>query len=237
MSREASLLITPNRDLDRDVPICPWSTVLTAWSQTLGRSVVVSVGCKRWSCPFCGRNRIISLAKRVEAAKPNRLVTLTTNPAHWDNPRHAFDGTRRSLGAFCRTMRARGEWEQLRVLEVTKKGWPHYHLMVRSPYVPHAIIRDRWAELTSAKIVDVRQVKKRDNVYWYLVKYLAKQDYCEFTTRRLSWSKNFFPPKEKRETLGLIGIEREACNLHTWLRYNHTNRWITRVTSYAFTIS
>lgn len=231
-----SLLITSNRDLPRDVPICPTSTVLTAWSQTLSRSIVVSVGCRRWSCPFCGRNRIISLSKRVEAAKPNRLVTLTTNPARWEDPRHAYDGTRRALGAFTRTMKSRGEWEYLRVLEVTKRGWPHYHLMVRSPYTAHAVIRDRWAELTGAKIVDVRQVKKRDNVYWYLVKYLAKQNYCEFTDRRLSWSKRFFHAAEKRPTLDLVGIERETCSLHTWLRYHWESKYLTPITRYCFVL-
>ncbi len=236
-SRERSLLITPTRDLPRDVPICPTSTVLTGWSRSLERSVIVSVGCRRWSCPFCGRRRIISLAKRTEGAQPKRLVTLTVDPKRWESPRHAYDGTRRSLATLGRTMKRRGEWEYLRVLELTKKGWPHYHLVVRSPYVPHAEIKECWATLTGAKIVDVRQIKKADNVYWYLVKYLAKQDHCSFTNRRLSWSRHFFPPRGDTPKLDLVGIERETCSLHTWLRYHHENRWLTPITAYAFTLT
>jgi hypothetical protein len=230
------LLLSPNDDLDSKIPICPGSTLATAWSTEIGRSVVISVGCRRWACSFCGRRKVAALAKRVEAAKPSRLVTLTVDPSRWDSPRHAYDGTRRALSPFTRAMRRTGEFEYLRVLEMTKKGWPHYHLLVRSGYRHYGDIQKVWAELTGARIVDVRKVKQEDQVYWYLVKYLAKQHYCEFTDRRLSWTGKFFPPKKTYKDLGLVDWQREGHSLHTWLRYRGEATVLYQITSYMWTL-
>lgn len=214
---EPALLLGPGSDLRRLLPICPTSTTVTAFSQALGGSVVISVGCRRWACPFCGRRRVAALSKRVEAAEPKRLMTLTVDPACWNDPRHAYDGTRRALGPFTRAMRREGEFEYFRVLELTKKGWPHYHLMVRSGYRHYAEVRKVWQQLTGAIIVDVRQIKERDNVYFYLMKYLAKQSYCDFTDRRTSQTSKFFPPKTPYPGLELVGHERSMETVHSWL--------------------
>lgn len=208
----------------------------TAWSTEIGRSVIISVGCRRWACSFCGRRKVAALSKRVETAKPSRLVTLTVDPSRWDSPRHAYDGTRRALAPFTRTMRRSGEFEYLRVLEMTKKGWPHYHLLVRSEYRHYSTIQKTWAELTGARIVDVRKVKQEDQVYWYLVKYLAKQHYCEFTDRRLSWTGKFFPPKPKYKDLGLVDWQRDGASLHTWLKYRGVPTVLYPITSYMWTL-
>jgi hypothetical protein len=175
------------------------------------------VGCRRWACPFCGRRRVAALARRVEDAAPSRLITLTVDPKLWESPRHAYDGTRRALGPWTRAMRRNGEFEYLRVLELTKKGWPHYHLLVRSPYIPYSLVQRVWAEQTGARVVDVRQVKKRDSVYWYLVKYLAKQSYCDFTERRVSQTGKFFKPKVPYPSLDLGDYQRETMTLHSWV--------------------
>ena len=95
-----------------------------------------------------------------------------------------------------RLRRVHGEFEYFRVLEVTRKGWPHYHLIVRSEYIPHATIKSVWAELTGATIVDVRKIKKSQDVYFYLVKYLGKQKYIPWTNRRVSWTRHFFPKSD-----------------------------------------
>jgi len=50
--------------------------------------------------------------------------------------------------------------------------------------------------MTGAPIVDVRQIKRRDKVYFYVVKYLAKQSHVPWTNRRVSWTRAFFRPSE-----------------------------------------
>lgn len=98
-------------------------------------------------------------------------------------------------------------FEYIRILETTKAGWPHYHLLVIAPYIPQAWLSSTWAELTGARIVDVRIIKKGSDVYFYVLKYLSKQKKIPWTNRRISWSKKFFPEdsKPKGYPLGLTG--------------------------------
>lgn len=236
LADEAPLLVGVASDLPRLVPICPTSTTGTAWSEALRRSVVISVGCRRWGCPFCGRRRVAALARRVEDAAPNRLITLTVDIKLWESPRAAYDGTRRALGPWTRAMRRDGPFEYLRVLELTKRGWPHYHLMVRSGYRPYAEVSRVWAELTGARVVDVRQIKQRDSVYWYLVKYLAKQAYCDFTERRVSQTGKFFKPKVPYPSLDLQDYQREMQTVHSWLRNRGRDTTLTPIGAYMWAL-
>lgn len=236
MGADAPLLVGANSDLNRVLPICPTSTTATAWSQALGRSVLISVGCRRWGCVFCGRHKVAKLSRRVEEAKPNRLITLTVDTKLWGDPRAAYDGTRRHLGTWTRAMRRGGPVEYFRVLELTKRGWPHYHLMVRSRYLPHRDVQKTWAELTGATIVDVRQIRQRDSVYWYLTKYLAKQSYCDFTERRTSQTSGFFPPKRPYPPLDLVGYEREGMTVHRWLQWKDREMRLTPIGPYMWAV-
>jgi len=137
---------------------------------------------------------------RTAQAKPNRLLTLTVDPSGYKSPREAFDLTRRQIPRLFHHLRKKfGSIEYLRVTELTKNGWPHYHFLIRSKYIPHKVIRDKWLELTGAKIVDIRQVKEHFKAYQYLAKYLSKMHKLAWTERHVSTSRNFFP-QETRET-------------------------------------
>lgn len=185
---------------------CPHSQTLEGYSTQFKCTVWLALPCKRWSCHFCATQKIKRLARKTESAAPNRLITLTVDPKLWENPRAAFDGTRRKLPELVKQIRAKfGECEYLRVTELTRGGWPHYHMMVRSPYISHAWLKAAWQKLTGAIIVDVRQVKDHFNSFTYLVKYLTKMHQIDWTERHCSYSKNFFPPEEplNRADLGL----------------------------------
>lgn len=137
------------------------------------------------------------MACRCEAAKPERFITLTVDPKRYTDPRAAYDHTRRKLADFSKLVKKKaGTFAYFRVLEVTKNGWPHYHLLARCPFIPQDWISRTWGGLTGATIVDVRRVEKNANVFKYVLKYLCKQTYIPWTTRRVSWSRDFFPPPE-----------------------------------------
>ncbi len=128
----------------------------------------------------------------MRTAKPNRLLTLTINPALYVVPREAFDATRKEVPILIRRLRKQfGEIEYLRVTEITKAGWPHYHLLVRSGLLPHSVVKKHWFEMTGASIVDLRQVKQSFQAYQYLVKYLSKLHDLGWTERHVSMSKKF----------------------------------------------
>lgn len=186
---------------------CPHAQTYEAYSQLLKATVWIPLPCRQWSCRFCANNKIAALARKCEQAKPNRLLTLTVDPQKWDSPRDAFDGTRRKVPELFRRLRGRyGDVEYLRVTELTRRGWPHYHCLLRSVYLPQPVVKALWQDLTGATIVDLRQVKNHFHTYQYLVKYLSKMHRLGWTNRHVSYSRSFFPekPGKKADTLRLV---------------------------------
>lgn len=192
---------------------CPKADTLSAYSMTLERRVFLQLRCKQWDCPHCGPRRIAHLTAKCVEAKPNKFVTLTVNNSLYESPREAYDKTRKHVTTLTRTIRQElGSWEYMRVLEVTRKGFPHYHLIARGPFVDQMWLSARWQLLTGAKIVDIRRIKKQVDAARYIMKYLYKQKYIPWTNRRVSWTRGFFPdPKEPApEKLNLIDVHREG---------------------------
>lgn len=188
-----SHLVKLQSDVWAWLDICPHSQTMTAYDIDLRDNFVYALPCNQWSCRHCAVRKTRSLAHKTEKARPNRLCTLTCDPALYESPRHAFDATRRQLPEWVKVMRDKfGEVEYLRVTELTRKGWPHYHLLIRSGYIPHPVARDTWTSLTGATIVDIRPVKKIFNTYVYLLKYLTKMHRIEWTGRHVSYSRGFF---------------------------------------------
>lgn len=176
-------------------PICPNAQTLLAHDVDRDENLVLVLPCKQWACRWCSSRKIAALAFRTKLAKPNRLLTLTVNPARHETPRDAFDATRRQVPVLFTQLRKRfGDIEYLRVTETTRLGWPHYHALLRSQYLPHVVVKNAWAKLTGAVIVDVRQVKQCFAAYTYLCKYLSKMSNLQWTERHVSYSRSFFPP-------------------------------------------
>lgn len=180
--------------------VCPRAQTYLAWSVVKDSWILFPLACNTWRCRYCAQTKTKRLAYRVSKATPNRLLTLTVDPKLYATPREAFDRTRKQVPILIRRLRERfGEVEYFRVTEVTGRGWPHYHLLVRSPYLPHAVVKKLWRELTQAEIVDIRQVDRNFRAYTYLLKYLSKMHDLGWTERHTSASKGFFPPEEPFE--------------------------------------
>lgn len=211
---------------------CTAATTLVGYSLALQRSVVVAVTCKRWGCRFCGQQKTRKLASIAAEAQPNAFITLTVDPKLYQSPRESFDQTRRLVGALAQRIRRNyGKIEYMRVLEVTKKGWPHYHLLARCPFIPQKELSTHWAELSGAPIVDIRKVKKNADVYFYVVKYLSKQAYIQWTTRRVTMSKGFdlAPKNQIKPTLDLEACQRENYHPNSYLWHNCRGQWMERI--------
>lgn len=222
-----SFLLTNLRSLHEHLQFCPRAQTLLGYRSTDFRLVVVALSCKTWGCPVCGRRRISRLAHQTQDAKPNRLLTLTVDPKLHANPRQAFDSTRRCVPELTRFLRKRfGSFEYLRVTELTAAGWPHYHLLVRSPYIPQPVVKNHWAFLTGAVIVDLRKVHKALDAYTYLVKYLSKLKHIDWTDRHVSMSKRFVPPdlnsKPKPDKLANVHVVHQ--HPYTYLLEHYTDR-------------
>jgi len=232
------MLVGHNRSLANWMKACPSARTLEGWSQVLEAWVIIGTCCNRWSCPICGRRKVQHYARLVAESGADKLITLTVNPAKHADPRAAYDATRRQIPRLTAKLRkAYGEFEFFRILEATKRGWPHYHLIARSPYIPQAELSGLWNDLTGAPIVDVRQMNRKTNAYWYVVKYLAKQEYIPWTDRRASWTRGFFVKDDFEKGEGLDLAVPFFANTHptdhvrwcyegtTLERYSH-NCWV-----------
>jgi len=214
------------------VSLCRFASTLTAWSQSLNCEIIVAVTCKQWTCRFCGEQKAKKLAATASTAKPNKLITLTVRPSLHETPRHAFDTTAPCVSRLItRIRRVHGTCEYVRILETTKIGWPHYHLVARSVFIPQSWLSDEWNKLTGAPIVDLRAIQQTREVYWYVMKYLGKQRHCPWTDRRVTMSRGFVPrgPPTKFNSLDLVDVQREACRPEHFMHWKYQGKELTRL--------
>lgn len=218
---------------------CPWATSVIEQNKATGTYRLRGVTCKRWNCPPCSRAKIRDLAQWIKLAAPTKLLTLTVDPKLHKNPEAAWLATAVRVPELIRALRTRyGEVEYLRVVEETKHGWPHYHLMVRSSYLPQPVIVVLWKKMTGAEIVDIRQIHGFFNSITYLVKYLSKLHHVSWTERHVTYSRNFFPvsitqqnePSEWRVT------QQIACEPHKYLNTEWADRMIVQTAPLTYSL-
>lgn len=205
-----SSLDTELEDCGKSKIACPRQSTLGFWNTEDGLYHLIRVCCKTWSCPYCGRIKRAQLESDIASARPNRFLTLTTCGASNETPRQIFDWTRRQISELAKEYRRCDiEFEYLRALEATKLGFPHYHLLVRSPYLDQKELSHRWCHLTRAYIVDIRALTKDERAAKYVMKYLTKAGTVPFTNRRLSWTRKFFPKQPEHEGPPCVPVDIE----------------------------
>jgi hypothetical protein len=183
-----------------------------------GQVEIAARTCNRWSCPWCAAKKIARLSWLTQNAKPNRLLTLTVDPKIDPDPEVAWLNTHRKVPELMRTLRKKStEVEYLKVTEVTKQGYPHYHCLIRSGFIPQPVIKARWLELTGAKIVDVRKVHDTFPTYRYLTKYLTKLHNLEWTERHVAYSRNFFNAADLEKIKFPESDKQKDIAQHPWL--------------------
>lgn len=211
-----SFVIPPNpAEVFRWFGCCERAQTVTGYSPDHATEILYVVPCKTWACRTCAEVKIKRMACIVRDSHPNRLLTLTVNPALHVTRKESWDATRKEVPILIRRLRQKfGQVEYLRVTEVTQAGWPHYHLLVRSAYIPHAIVKKYWSQQTGAYIVDLRQVKQTFSAYKYLVKYLSKLHRIEWTARHVSMSRGFNLQEKWKDPNPIDLKERVFLNSH-----------------------
>lgn len=179
--------------------ICPNSSVSLARQRETYYLAMFLRGCASWKCPVCGPKKKRKLVAKILRANPQRFLTLTVQAPTDENgltwtPREAFDSTRRKCARLFQEMRRETgkKTEYVRVLEQTKRGYPHYHFLTKGPFWPVASIVAKWQRLTGSYIVDIQKPKAAKQTIGYVAKYVAKSNEVDFTERRISASRNFY---------------------------------------------
>ena len=199
---------------------CPWAKSILAIDPETNGPILCAVTCKRWGCPFCAAKKIRKLAYLTNGAEPNRWIRLGVQPENYDSPRAAWEHTSPQLPEVCRQLRVgppAREVEYLRVTELHQSGYPHYHALLRSSYIPQKELSDRWAKLTGAPVVWIAKIDATFSSFRYLVKYLTKLHKIEWTDRHVSYSKNFFRAEDREKMAFPERTITERSDEHPWL--------------------
>jgi len=166
-----------------------------------GVSVAFPLRCHSWSCPRCAppmRRRLTALAA---AASPTTMLTLTASVTAHRTPAAAFHSLRQAWPRFVhrlRRLRPNDEIAYLWVWETTAAGYPHLHVLLRAPYIPHRWISRTWATLARSPVVDIRAVRGSDAAAHYVAKYLTKRLDAPPGYRRWGASPGFLPEAFRR---------------------------------------
>jgi len=202
----------------RSIHQCGRGAVLVAaadWSEVL----IVPMKCKNWRCPYCGPRLRNSWAWKIAQANPERLITLTADPALHESPRAAYETMRAALPKLIRTLRKIGRSiEYAAVWELTEKGWPHLHIVQKGDFLPQKLVSKLWLQLRCGKVVDIRQVTSKRGVASYVAKYLMKTaqalDIMPKGRRLITHSAKFFPHPD-----ATLDLEPKQDQYITWIRW------------------
>lgn len=146
--------------------------------------------CRSWSCDVCKPRRKAQLLALAASGQPNRFVTLTVNPATLNSPEErllALSNAWRIVVKRLRRLHGPKAVNYLAVVEQTKQGEPHLHILLRSPYVPQAWLSAAMRELIDAPIVDIRRVRSTRKAVTYVAKYVTKNPQ-HFAGAKRYWS-------------------------------------------------
>lgn len=194
---------------------CPWATSAFGFDWNSEKWHLVAVTCKRWGCPYCAIRKIRRLAWMSRNACPNKLITVTVSTHRYATPTAAWEKMAPAWPELVRYARRNfGDVQYLRILELTKKGTPHFHSMVRSRFLPHQVLLNEWRRLIGEPDeppqdsdepeeyagLNIKAIDKSFATFRYLVKYLCKLKKLEWTDRHVSYSREFFREEDKEKT-------------------------------------
>jgi len=149
---------------------------MQGFDSSTGVTIVLPVRCKRWTCPYCRVCNEIRIRAKVLEGKPNRMLTITARPKENDTPMSMYLRVRPCVNRFYHEIRRTfGPFEAATFLERHKSGFPHWHALVRSGFLPQSELSDIWKRISGSPIVDIRRIKQHQVAARYVSKYVVKQ--------------------------------------------------------------
>lgn len=88
--------------------------------------------------------------------------------------------------------------EYLWVMEATKNGWPHLHILWRGRYVPQWWLADQMEALTGSRVCWIERIKNPKKQAAYVAKYCGKAPHQFGSHNRYHKSKNYPNPDQPK---------------------------------------
>lgn len=163
-----------------------------------GEHTAISLRCRAWTCPECSPQRSRELIAQAHAGAPDTFLTLT----HRRRPGITANQAAAELARAWRLVRLRlmrlrkiKRLPFLAVVEATKLGWPHLHILLRSTWIDQRWLSEQMQEICGSPIVDIRRIDHGARVNAYVAKYAGKCAHKFGTTKRYWQSKDWQLPR------------------------------------------
>lgn len=118
------------------------------------------------------------LQKDAANGEPNRFITLTSKYRPDEmTPDEAAQQLVHAWRMVIQRAKRNGlikECQYIAVFELTKKGWPHLHILARCGWLQQAWLSHRLREYAESPRVDIRKIKSKARAAWYVAKYTSK---------------------------------------------------------------
>lgn len=137
--------------------------------------VAVATHCHRYDCPTCGPSRAAEARAIARSGRPERLLTLTLRRDIRAPVNRQIEFIFRSWAELVRRIKRHfSAFSYMKVLELTKAGTPHLHVLTRGDYIPIRWIRHQWQQITGAFIVYIQRIDRTSSGVHEVTKYLLK---------------------------------------------------------------
>jgi len=157
--------------------------------------------CRSWQCEICRPNRAKELIAQAIKGKGKIFITLTVDPSVPPDP----VGRCKLLVDAWRKVRKDAEARYgykripfLAVVEATKQGEPHLHIIARVPWISQSWLSNRMRHYLNSPIVWVTQITSRRKLANYVAKYCGKNPQ-RFGTVKRYWQSINWLRREKKE--------------------------------------
>ena len=96
--------------------------------------------------------------------------------------------------------KAKPDFDWFGFVERTKRGEPHFHILLRSGFIPQDWISEQMQRLVASPIVWIERIKNTSHAVWYVTKYVGKAP-AKFGNLKRYWkSKRWLQAsREKRQ--------------------------------------
>lgn len=162
----------------------------------------VRLRCQSWTCNYCAPRRRKRLMKEAGLGLPNKLLTITANPAEFETPDQAAQALSlawRRCRDTLKRFHGHKAVECMMIFEKHKSGWPHLHILLRSNFIPQRWISAYFARRLNSPIVDIRAIKTKRQAINYVAKYIGKDPHRFKGVKRYWRTKFYTPPREKKK--------------------------------------
>jgi len=216
-----------------------WTLVKTNEPERLCRPLT----CKSWGCDYCQPTRRAQLIAKAMSGAPERFITLTVNPRVGNGPSDRLRILAHAWNVIMKRERRehpKSELAYFAVVEATRRGEPHLHILYRGPSIPQHRLSDAMASLAGSPIVDIRKIRNPVEAVRYVAKYIGKRP-AQFGTSKRYWcSRNYEAPYQPPEdahcvTCGKWSIDRRPIDevVLDWIGHGYAMRQYDDRTLYA----